>query len=290
MIIKELKIDDNVETGVQAVSFVDEPAIEADFEYFWKEGNAVPFFQYYASPPLQGNSHDFCIQKVNSNIKWFHIKEIRQDWNDQLTAAEEQELIVGKRGRMTGVNWFATFTGRNANVDNAIYNCRHKLLRAPSMDVVRADQASVDHAKQLGYWKNSYDLSMETAESTTFVELSIQNEEQRIVTGPLLVSGKMIYRKDIHGLGEGYIFFSRDTVRKLQKKYGWNRNISFMHQQNIIGNAIMLNTWLSEDDKNNQTTWNVSYKILPTTAGEKVWQLIKTKKLVGFSVESIFSL
>ena len=40
-IIRELKINDDDITGVQAISFVENPAIETDFEYFAKQTNII---------------------------------------------------------------------------------------------------------------------------------------------------------------------------------------------------------------------------------------------------------
>ena len=95
----------------------------------------------------------------------------------------------------------------------------------------------------------------------------------------------MIIRRDVDGMGTpGYIYFSRDTVRKLQKKYGFNRTVTIMHQEDITGAVILLDSWIVENDTMNETQWFVKYKIV----SDKLWQLIKEKKVKGFSIESLF--
>ena len=113
------------------------------------------------------------------------------------------------------------------------------------------------------------------------------SEPKREVQGLVLKSNQMIYRTNVDNEGNpGYVYFSRDTVRKLKENYGYNRSISLQHQQNVTGQAILLDSWLEEDDKLNETRWFVKYKII----GEKFWQQIVTKKVSGFSIEALFSI
>ena len=36
---------------------------------------------------------------------------------------------------------------------------------------------------------------------------------------------------------------------QLKEKYGWNRNMTYQHRDNILGKAILLDSYLEEDDK-----------------------------------------
>ena len=116
------------------------------------------------------------------------------------------------------------------------------------------------------------------------IDFRVSNEEKREVEGMALQSGQFIYRHDINGLGPGYVFFTRDTIRKVMKRYGFNRTITIEHSENITGSAILLNSWLDEDDGNNITKWYLKYKIIDDT----LWNAIKLGLIKGFSIEGLF--
>jgi len=171
----------------------------------------LPFFKFYASPPLILNSHEFCKHKVSKNdgglgVGYYHINEINNEWSTDPST----ELIMDNIGK----NWFTTFDGSNARVDGAIYNCRHMLLRASSLKEI--PRSAIDRAITKGFWKKGIDFEDEEM----YFNFEISNPEKREVAGVVLRSGQMIYRADIAGKGSGYVYFSRDTVRKLKEKYG----------------------------------------------------------------------
>ena len=111
----------------------------------------------------------------------------------------------------------------------------------------------------------------------------IQNEEQRIVTGLVMVSGKWIPRKDADNEGnKGYIFFSRETVRKMRDIFGYNRELTIFHDEKITGDAILLESFLKENQET--TEWHLTYKILT----DKLWSYVKDNRVRGFSIEAWF--
>ena len=81
------------------------------------------------------------------------------------------------------------------------------------------------------------------------------------------------------------MFFSRETIRKIKEKYGFNRTITIEHAGDITGNAILLDSWLVEDEEKGQTEWYLKYKIL----NDKLWEVIKDEMVTGFSVEALFT-
>jgi len=132
---------------------------------------------------------------------------------------------------------------------------------------------------------------MTNMSNENMVLFSISNEEKRIIKGLVLQSGQMIYRNDVGNGIPGYNWISRDTIRKLYKKYGFNRSLTFQHRDDVTGNAILMKSWLEEDDTNQKTKWFMEYKILPTKTGEKLWNIIKSYNgEMGFSIEAIFSI
>lgn len=254
--IKELKINDDPEIGVHAISFVDFPAIEENFEYF---ADQLPqYWKWTAAPDTEiiETSHEFCKKHAyTSKDRVYTTKEINAWANyDPTTYAFIPES-----------NLFSSFNGdaENYQGDQQIYNCRHRLQKVSFNDIP-------DHIKK------KHEMSSQ-------INFAIENIEKREVSGVVLKSGQFIYRHDADANGNpGYVYFSRDTIRKLKEKFGYNRNITMMHQSSITGSAILLDSWLDEDD--NTTRWSMRYKIV----GDTLWEHIKARKVLGFSIESIF--
>ena len=113
------------------------------------------------------------------------------------------------------------------------------------------------------------------------VELKIENKEKREVSGVVLKSNQLIYRHNV-GNGPGYVWFSKDTIRQLHKKFGWNNNITFQHSVNKKGSVILMKSWIEETDKD--TRWMVRYKVLDN----KLWGHIKNGVVNGYSIEAGF--
>jgi hypothetical protein len=274
--IKELKINPDDKSGVELISFVESPAIEANFDVFkYDIPDILPFFKFTAAPEPEriSTSHPFCIDHAG---RVYHESEI----NDWATLNHSSgDTLNHSSGDYYSAGWiqesdfFQTFDGNTAtdfSGSQQLYNCRHTLRRVSSINEVPRSK-----------WKY---LNASLAEETGEIFLELSSDEKREVSGPVLISGKMIFRSNADGLGSpGYVFFSRETVRLAMKKYGFNRSISVQHKSDFTGSAILLDSWLTETD--NQTIWNCRYKII----GEELWQFVKTKKVLGFSVESLFS-
>lgn len=127
-------------------------------------------------------------------------------------------------------------------------------------------------------------------------ELKEIDTEKRILLGPALVPSKQIYRKD-EEVGEYYIFFSKDTIRKASELFlkGFNqKKATFEHQYPIEGMSVV-ETWLVEDPERDKAkvygydvpkgTWMISMKV----DNDKVWGQVKAGKVKGFSIEGYFA-
>ena len=124
---------------------------------------------------------------------------------------------------------------------------------------------------------------------------SIDNE-QRIVTGPLMIPNKMILRRQTDG-SPFYIFFSRKTIKKMAEKFfktNKNNNTDINHDENITNENTLLESWISESMTHDKSykygymlppgTWFVSYKI----NNDETWEKIKSGELKGFSLAGGF--
>ena len=122
------------------------------------------------------------------------------------------------------------------------------------------------------------------------------DDDQMIVTGPAMVPGMLIPRRD--PLGNPYhVFFSEDTVRKIAKEFiarNNTNNTDINHDEKITNENTLLESWIVEDPKMDKAaalgfgvpagTWMVSYQI----NNQDTWALIKEGKLNGFSVAGDF--
>lgn len=125
----------------------------------------------------------------------------------------------------------------------------------------------------------------------------IDNEEQRIVSGALLLADTPIYRKD--GDKEFYVMFTKDTVKKIAIKYfkeGKHNNVNEMHNpKKALSNITLFESWISDKDRGIKPmegfedcpdgSWFGSMKI----EDDATWAKVKEGKFKGFSIEGYFS-
>jgi hypothetical protein len=285
MIVKELIIDDgNDELGVYAVSLVSRPAIETPFQYFNDQQtiklgrrqqkavesgvNLDEFWVYTAEPDTEiiPTSHKFCKQKAG-NV--YHISEIKGWAGISQAQQEDYKFILDSP-------FFANFNGEssNKNIDQQIYGCRHHFRRVRNVNEIP------NYKRQL--FKK--DEKVEMADQK--IILKVSDKEKHEISGVALRSGQFIYRKDIDEQGDGYVYFSRETIRKIKERYGFNRTISIEHSMNATGSCILLNTWLVENDDENFTEWYLHYKVIDNT----LWEAVKNEAIIGFSIEALLTI
>ena len=287
-IIKELVMSD-IEDAVYAVSLVDAPAIEVDFEFMHKHDHdghnhmhfsrsTSGFYLYTAEPEPEtiDTSHPFCIQRAG---KVYHASEIN-NWG-RLRSKD----YISRNGLIDdNLSWFQDFEILGQyNLNSAIYNCRHYLK---AIDDNSPEMALVPDWKVRSYGTRAPKFNPNTvAWGMTFpfkfhqeFEFGTINEDKRLIDGPILIPNKMIYRNDVCGSGKsGYVFFSIETVAKLQRKYGLCNAVTVQHQLSVDG-VRMTKSYIGPDN-----IWYGQYYV----ANDNVWNLIKSKKLKGFSVEII---
>ena len=122
------------------------------------------------------------------------------------------------------------------------------------------------------------------------------DDDKKIVTGPLMVPNKMILRRTPDG-EPYYVYFSKKTIRKMAEKFfrnNNNNNTDINHDNNVVQENTLLESWISEDDKYDKSvkygfnlpvgTWYVTYKI----NDDETWSKIKSGELRGFSLAGNF--
>lgn len=125
----------------------------------------------------------------------------------------------------------------------------------------------------------------------------IQNEDQRIVSGPLMIPDKPIYRKN-QEYGQHYVVFDKQTIKTIAINYARNKymdQVNAMHNSGSnIPDVFLFETFLSDQSRGISPmkgfedladgTWFGSMVI----GNDQAWQEVKAGTFRGFSVEGTF--
>jgi hypothetical protein len=124
----------------------------------------------------------------------------------------------------------------------------------------------------------------------------IDDEEQRIISGVLMLADTPIYRND--GIQEYYVVFTAETIAEIVQKFfskGYQNNVNLMHDsgQQLEG-ITMFESWLKDSkrgvralkgfDDVPEGSWFASYKVYD----DETWAKVKRGEVLGFSVEGDF--
>lgn len=128
-------------------------------------------------------------------------------------------------------------------------------------------------------------------------KFSIENEEERIISGVILAPDSPIYR--VEGDYSYYIVYSRETVRTMAEKMlkdNTFRNISLQHNGKLIGGVNLVEVFIKDTKKGINPnyveeipdgTLMASFHI----EDDELWEHIKNgNDLNGFSLEGVFSI
>ena len=127
------------------------------------------------------------------------------------------------------------------------------------------------------------------------IHLQSVNEEKRLVAGPILIPNKKILRVDENGFPYA-IYFTPETIEKMSRKFMKNKlnnEITIEHGGSKVGGVYLTETWLVEQtgkDKSNIWNYNLprgSWFGVYKVENDKVWEMIKSGELKGFSVEML---
>jgi len=247
MLIQELEFKET-DLGVLAVSIVPDPAIELPFTTF----AVAPKYYYTLKPEYVGEemvidtSHSLCKKYAKGDAVAYSVPVI-QSWKRYYQYKNwgfktEAEQILSEA------------PGSTIDLGNVMFGCRHMLKRV-----------------DMFHKTISFDYKFSEVDT-----------KPRRIRGPVMVANKMILRPpaDLNGVDFGYVWFSNDTIEKLQKSYGINSSATMLHQMDISNNVIMTKSWV---DKTNDKSWvwMAEYHIL----SDFIWEQIQTGSVRGFSVE-----
>jgi len=311
MKIVELEINDNLPVEIEAISLVKEPAVEEDFYAF----NAQKYyFETYNDYP----------EKVRNNARIGIERNIKID-NEcatQVGKVRAQQLVRGENLTLDTIRRMRSFLIRHKNSFelargrgdyNACGYISYMLWGGPEAlpwaeKKLRA--AGEEFKTSLITNEIDKDYSFNDIEHLVFKHIFAQElglevgeipdytNAQRRLLGPVMIPNKLIRRWDDENEEEYFVFFSEETIKKLQEKF---MKSPFIHSSNIEHDGVsvegvsMIESWIIEEperDKSNyygkqypKGTWMGVYKI----DNEEIWEKAKLGEIRGFSVEGWFT-
>jgi hypothetical protein len=125
-----------------------------------------------------------------------------------------------------------------------------------------------------------------------------EDEEQRIISGALMLANQPIFRKAANDMPDHYVVFRPETIKQFILKFfkqGNTDKVNMMH--NVpIEDVFMFESWIVDRDNGkappegfegiSDGSWFGSFKV----DNKDIWEnYIKTGIFTGFSVEGFFS-
>lgn len=129
------------------------------------------------------------------------------------------------------------------------------------------------------------------------VKFEVVSEDQRIITGPLMIPDQLIYRNS-ENFGEHYVKFSPETIKNISIKFakkGYQKNVNLMHDAAMqVEGVTMFESFITNAARGVKPldafkdlpdgTWFGSFFV----ENPEVWDLVKSNQVKGFSVEGMF--
>jgi hypothetical protein len=123
------------------------------------------------------------------------------------------------------------------------------------------------------------------------------NEERRIISGPLMLADKLIYREN-DTMGQHYVVFDKDTIQQIAIKYAKKKylsNVNEMHDPNKpLQGVTLFESFIVDKERGIQPmkgyedsadgSWFGSMFV----ENDQAWADVKSGKFKGFSVEGMF--
>jgi hypothetical protein len=126
---------------------------------------------------------------------------------------------------------------------------------------------------------------------------SVFNAEQKLVVGPAMIPDKMIIRRNEITGEIYYVYFTAETIKKLQQKFMMEKLLdktNIEHSRKFLNNVDVVESWIVEDpEKDKQQVFGMDYPkgtwmCIIKVNDDNTWQMVKDGKLKGFSVQGYF--
>jgi len=311
-------IEDLQESGVNAISLVDIPAINKNFLHLSEEkfveprsgesedefiGRCIPVIMDEGKPQEQAIAMCYSMWEQNMSVDTTSLPPYSEQGGtgpiSKLAAVED--LKVGD-----AVSWKTADQNPRGRIT--------EIVRDGSKKVPGADFEVTGTEEDPGYIIRQYEegpngnwiptetyVGRKAGSLLKNVELRVQmfvSEDQKILVGPALIPDLEIFRRGRDKGEDYYVQFTKEAVAKAAEKFmkdlnGNNTNVQ--HTQGLPAGTYVFESWLVEDpetDKANtvynqdvpEGTWMIKARV----ENESVWKLVKDGKVNGFSIEGNF--
>jgi hypothetical protein len=143
---------------------------------------------------------------------------------------------------------------------------------------------------------NKYE-KMSSFSSQEEVSFEVFNNEQRLVAGPAMIPDKMIIRRNEITGEVYYVYFTAETIKKLQQKFMQEKLLdktNIEHGRKFLNGVDVVESWIVEDPKlDKQQVFGMDYPkgtwmCIIKVNDDATWEKVKEGKLKGFSVQGYF--
>lgn len=141
------------------------------------------------------------------------------------------------------------------------------------------------------------DTSYEVDNTDNEMSFSVFSVEERMVVGAAMVPDKMIIRRNEITGEIYYVYFTAETIKKLQQKFMIEKLLdktNVEHGRKFLNGVSVVESWIVDDPEHDKQqvfgmtypkgTWMCSMKI----EDDAIWKKIKEGKLNGYSVQGYF--
>jgi hypothetical protein len=310
--IYEMLIDDELSSDLEIdfIALVDFPAIKRPFLKFNDEfitpskgQNKESFLPKCIAYVInEGKDNDQAVAICNSIWnEHFAGEKISFDFDDTLSTARGQALAKKEIDNGNNVYIISARHDKEGmfNVADSLGISHDKIFATGS------NQAKVEKIKELNikkHYDNNSDVINELdgiGEKFKF-SFAIQNEDQKIISGPLMIPNQRIYRFDKETETEYEVYFSPETIKKIAIKYakrGFQKNVNIMHNPEMMVPGVTLFE-IFQSDKTRGIKAMKGFEDLPDgtlfgsmfVENDVAWDMIKNDIVKGFSVEGNFGM
>jgi hypothetical protein len=246
-------------------------------------------FRYKYVGPKDEKNRSFCAEMMKAS-RVFRIEDIQQMSNRDVNS-------VGPSG-------YDIFEWRGS------YNCRHKwvqLMYRKEGRIINNDKVErgvIDEDGMPGpdtrttatieAGNTPPRTGFASEEGTTF---EVFNTEKRLLVGPAMVPDKMIIRRNEITGEIYYVYFTEETIQKLQQKFMQEKLLdktNIEHGRKFLSGVDVVESWIVEDqEKDKQQVFGMDYPkgtwmITMKVNDDATWQKVKDGQLKGFSVQGYF--
>jgi hypothetical protein len=275
--IYELKINESLkdDSEVSYVALVDEPAIKRDFVLFNDE-----FAETYDDYPKQAS------ENAKIALRWAE----ENGWGSCGEATGKNranQLANGEKLSRETIARMASFERHRQNSQKELGDGCGRL-----MWLAWGGDAGIE-------WAQRKLKSIDKEKTKARIEFKIINDEQRIISGPLMLADELIFRTPNKTIKtDHYVKFTAETIKQIAIKFAkrkYQANVNLMHDENqIVKGVTMFESWITDSARGIKAmqgfddvadgSWFGSFFV----ENDEVWDKVKAGEFRGFSVEGLF--